>query len=158
MSAILLGVAVAILDASMVNVALPRIAFQLNVAAADSIFIVNAYQISMVTSLLVFSALGDAIGYKIIYILGAILFATSSLACSIATSFDHLTLVRAIQGLGGNAMAGVNIVIIRSIYPAHQLGSAIGISTLVVALSFCAGPLVSSLILSCGSWLLMFFL
>lgn len=158
MSAILLGVAVAILDVSMVNVALPRIAFQLNVAAADSIFIVNAYQISMVASLLVFSALGDAIGYKVIYMLGSILFSVSSFACSITTSFDHLVLVRALQGLGGSAMTAVNIAIIRSIYPAHQFGRAIGFSALVVALSFCAGPLISSIILSYGSWPLIFFL
>ncbi|MFN6509576.1 MFS transporter [Xanthomonas cerealis pv. cerealis] len=158
MSAILLGVAVAILDASMVNTALPRIAAQLGIPSADSIFVVSAYQVSMVASLLLFSALGDIFGYKVIYIIGTIAFSISALACSAVFSFDYLVLIRAIQGLGGGAMAGVNIAIMRGMYPAHLFGRAVGTSALVVALSFCAGPLISSLILSYGSWSLIFVL
>lgn len=158
MTAILFGVAMAILDASMINVALPQISDRLNISDADSIFIVSAYQISMVASLLVFSALGDVVGYKIVYVLGAITFSVSSLACSVTSSFDLLVLARAVQGLGGSAMAGVNIAIIRQLYPASLFGRAVGTSALVVALSFCSGPLISSLILSYGNWSSIFFL
>ncbi|MGQ5312167.1 MULTISPECIES: MFS transporter [Xanthomonas] len=158
MMAILLGVAMAILDASMIAVALPRIAHQLEISASNSIFIVSAYQIAMVASLLIFSALGDIIGHKSIYILGVVAFSLSSLGCAITSSFELLVLLRCAQGLGGSALAGVNIAIIRNIYPPHLFGRGIGTSALVVALSFCAGPLLASLILTFTSWKVIFFL
>ncbi|QHF44048.1 hypothetical protein PspS35_09635 [Pseudomonas sp. S35] len=158
MMAILLGVAMAILDTSMIGIALPRIAHQLEISASNSIFIVSAYQIAMVASLLIFSAIGDIIGHKSVYIFGVVTFSLSSLGCAISPSFESLVLLRCAQGLGGSALAGVNIAIIRNIYPPHLFGRGIGISALVVALSFCAGPLFASLLLTFASWKVIFVL
>lgn len=158
MTTILLGIAMAILDTSMINVALPHIALQIESPASDSIFILNIYQASMVASLLPFSALGDRIGYRVVYIFGTIVFSLASLACAMAASFDSLIFARFFQGIGGSALAGVNIAIIRSIYPPNLFGRGVGIIALIVSASFCMGPLIASLLLSFGSWKSIFIL
>lgn len=66
--AVAFGVSVSVLDGSIANVALPTIASQLGVSAADSIWVVNGYQLAIMVTLLSFSALGDIIGYRNIYI------------------------------------------------------------------------------------------
>ena len=66
--AVTFGVSLSVLDGAIANVALPTIGSLLNISPANSIWIVNAYQLAIVVSLLSFSALGDVIGYRKIYI------------------------------------------------------------------------------------------
>lgn len=76
--AVTFGVSLSVLDGAIANVALPTIGSLLNISPANSIWIVNAYQLAIVVSLLSFSALGDVIGYRKIYIGGLLLFTIAS--------------------------------------------------------------------------------
>ena len=87
---IVIGITMAVLDGAIANVALPTIASDLNASPAASIWIVNAYQIAIVISLLSLSFLGDMIGYHRIYKAGLIVFTLTSLLCALSHSLVML--------------------------------------------------------------------
>lgn len=146
------GVGLSVIDGAIANVALPTISEELGITAADSIWIVNAYQLAIMVSLLSFSALGERIGYRKIYIGGLMLFTVSSVGCALAGSFMTLVLARVLQGFGAAAVTSVNTTLIRTIYPRCQLGRGMGINATVVAVSSVAGPTLAAGILSVAHW------
>jgi len=151
-AAVAFGVGLSVLDSTIANVALPTIGRQLAVSSADSIWIVNAYQLATVVALLPLSALGDRIGYRRIYVAGLLLFTLASAGCALAGSFAALVLARMLQGFGAAAVTSVNTTLIRIIYPRAQLGRGMGINATVVAVSSVAGPTVAAAILSTTGW------
>ncbi|WP_421355334.1 MFS transporter [Pseudocitrobacter faecalis] len=153
---IVLGITMAVLDGAIANVALPTIASDLHASPAASIWIVNAYQIAIVISLLSLAFLGDMIGYHRIYKIGLIVFTLASGLCAMSNSLEMLTLARVAQGLGGAALMSVNTALIRLIYPQRQLGRGMGINSFVVAVSSAAGPTIAAAILSVASWQWLF--
>ncbi len=150
--AILLGVALASLDTAIANTALPVIAADLQARPAAAIWVINAYQLTVVACLLPFAALGDLIGPRRIYLGGLAFFTLSSLACALAGSLPALTAARAFQGIGAGALMSVNIALIRMVYPGSRLGRGVGLNALVVGVSFAVGPSVASLLLGIASW------
>ena len=154
--AIAFGITMAVLDGAIANVALPTIASDLNASPAESIWIVNAYQISIIVSLLSFSFIGDLIGYRRVYQVGLGLFCFTSLFCALSISLDMLTVARVMQGFGGAALMSVNTALIRLIYPSRYLGRGMGINSFIVAVSAAAGPSVAAAILSFASWQWLF--
>lgn len=154
--AIALGITMAVLDGAIANVALPTIARDLNASPAESIWIVNSYQIAIVISLLSLSFLGDLFGYRRVYQCGLVLFCLTSLFCALSTSLPMLTLARILQGFGGAALMSVNTALIRLIYPQRFLGRGMGINSFIVAVSSAAGPTIAAAILSVASWKWLF--
>ncbi|MGE6056874.1 MFS transporter [Klebsiella variicola subsp. variicola] len=112
----------------------------------------NAYQFAVIATLLPFSALGRTLGNPRIFMAGVVLFALSSLGCSLSTSLNMLTLFRIIQGLGAAAILSVNAALIKAIYPPRLLGRGLGINVMVVSVSAAAGPSVAFSILSLANW------
>lgn len=152
MAAVMLAVMTATLDTAIVNTALPRIALDLHTDAETSIWVVNAYQLAVLATLLPLAALGEIIGHRLVYLAGLILFTASSILCGLAWSLPVLALARLVQGLGASAVVAVNLALIRHIYPSRLLGRGVGMNALFVGMSFTAGPSVASLILSVASW------
>ena len=148
--AVAFGVSLSVIDGAIANVALPTMARMLGISSANSIWIVNAYQLAIVVSLLSFSALGDVIGYRKIYIGGLGIFIVASLGCTLSDSLA--TLVTARQGFGAAAITSVNTTLIRLIYPRRHLGRGMGVNATVVAVSSVAGPTLASGILSIATW------
>ena len=153
---IALGITVAVLDGTIVNVALPTIAHDLSASPAESIWVVNSYQIAIIVSLLSMSFLGDLFGYRRVYQCGLVLFCLTSLFCALSTSLPMLTVARVLQGFGGAALMSVNTALIRLIYPQRFLGRGMGINSFIVAVSSAAGPSVAAAILSVASWQWLF--
>ena len=154
--AIALGITMAVLDGVIANVALPTIARELNASPAESIWIVNSYQIAIIISLLSMSFLGDIFGYRRVYQCGLILFCMTSLFCALSNSLPMLTFARVLQGFGGAALMSVNTALIRLIYPQRHLGRGMGINSFIVAVSSAAGPTIAAAILSVASWKWLF--
>lgn len=152
MLALGIGVAMASLDTAIANTALPAMASQLATTPAQSVWIVNVYQLAMVATLLPFAALGEIVGYRRISIFGLGLFTLASLACACAWSLPALVVARLFQGVGASAIMGVNTAMLRVVYPSRLLGRGYGTNSLIVAVSFAVGPTVASLILSAWSW------
>jgi len=152
MAAVMLAVALASLDTAIANTALPSIAADLHAAPAASVWIINAYQLAMVATLLPLAALGDIIGHRRIFFGGLAIFTLASLACAVAPTLGALAGARVLQGLGASAIMSVNTALIRFLYPPHRLGRGLGMNALMVGVAFAVGPTVASLILSLGNW------
>jgi len=150
--AVLMGVVLATLDTAIANTALPTIAADLHSPAAAAIWIINAYQLAVVATMLPFAALGDVIGPRRVFLGGIALFTVASLVCTLAGNVPLLAAARALQGIGAGAMMSVNIALIRLIYPAERLGRGVGMNALVVGVAFAVGPTVASLLLAVADW------
>ncbi len=150
--AVILTLTLAVMDASVANVALPTIAGDFHASPSDSIAIVSAYQMTIVILLLPLAALGDIYGYRHVYSAGVAVFTLASLCCAAAWTLDLLTAARVLQGLGAAGIMSVNTALIRYIFPASKLGQAIGINTMVVAVSSTVGPSFASIMLGLASW------
>jgi len=149
---IALGVTLAVLDGAIANVALPTIARHLHASAASSIWIVNAYQLTVTISLLPLASLGDRIGYRRIYLGGLALFTIASLGCALSSSLPMLALARMVQGFGAAGVMSVNTALLRHIYPREHLGRGVAINAMVVAVASAVGPTIASGVLSVASW------
>ncbi len=152
MAAIILGITLAVLDGTIVNLALPGIARDLHASASHAVWVINAYQVAVLAMLLPCAMLGDLIGYKRVYLYGTALFTVASLGCVVADSLPTLALARAVQGVGAAALMGVNSALVRLIYPRSLLGRGIAINSMVVATASVAGPSIAAAILSVASW------
>jgi len=153
---VLAALVLVVLDAAIVNVALPVIASSLHASAAESVRIMTAYQLALVVGLLPSAALGESIGPRRAYAAGVALFTAASVACSIAPSLFFLVAARFLQGLGGASIMSLGITFFRHILPQEELGAAIGWNTLAVAFASAAGPSVGAVVLSMASWRWLF--
>src|SRR5690606_14935303 len=82
---ILISMSLAVLDATIANVALPTIATDLNAPASQAVWVANAYNLSVVTMLLPMSAVAERLGFKRVYLFGVLLFMVSSLGCVLSS-------------------------------------------------------------------------
>lgn len=149
---VLLALTLVVLDAAVANVALPAIAQSLQVTPAQSVWVVTAYQMALVMTLLPCAALGESIGYRRVYTAGVVLFVCASVLCALAPTLLFLVAARFVQGLGGAAIMSLGVALLRLVVPSQQLGAAIAWNTLVVALASAAGPTIGALLLSVASW------
>jgi DHA2 family multidrug resistance protein-like MFS transporter len=153
---ITIGLSMSVLNNSITNLALPYIAHDLDITAANSIWIVNASQIAMMVCLLPVAALADIVGYRHVYRFGLALFCLASLGCTFAPSFGWLITARTFQGLGGAGIMAIQPALVRSIYPRNMLGRGLGFNTTVVASSMAAGPSIGAALLTIASWPYLF--
>lgn len=102
-----LGSSMAMLDSTVVNVALPRIGEDLGADLAVLQWTVNAYLVTLAGLILVGGALGDRFGRRRIFVLGVMWFAVGSLLCGIAPNAGVLVAARALQGVGGALLTPV---------------------------------------------------
>jgi len=156
MIAIAIAVTMAVLDSSVANTALPSIARHLAISPAESVWIINAYQLSIVVLLLPVAALGERIGFRRVYLIGLALFTLGSLACALSGSLEALVLSRIAQGFGAAGIMGVNGALVRYTFPHASLGRGVGLNALVVSIAGAIGPTVASGILAVGPWQWLF--
>ncbi|HEY4880897.1 MAG TPA: MFS transporter [Steroidobacteraceae bacterium] len=150
--AISFGTALAVIDGSVVTVALPTLARDLGVHASTAVLVVTVYQLVLVMTLLPFSALGSRIGLRRLYQYGQLAFLVATVLCFFARSLAFLLLVRSIQALGAGAALSVSSALIRSTYPARQLGRGLAIGNIVVSTSIAIAPTLGGVVLSVASW------
>jgi DHA2 family multidrug resistance protein-like MFS transporter len=153
---IIVGLAASVLSSAITNIALPVIARDLGVTAARSIWIVNAFQIAMVVSLLPLAALGDVLGYARVYRAGLIVFGVASLGCALSESLPVIVGWRVLQGFGASGILSVNPALVRFTFPRNRLGHGMALTALVVATSSATGPTIAAAILAVGPWQWLF--
>jgi DHA2 family multidrug resistance protein-like MFS transporter len=151
-ASVALAIAMTVLDSAIANVALPVIARDFGARPSESIWIVNAYQLAIVISLLPLASLGEIIGFRRIYMAGLGLFTLASLACALSATLGGLTAARALQGFGAAGVMSVNGGLVRFIWPQRALGRGIGINALVISVASAIGPTLASGILALGPW------
>ena len=155
-AAVLLAMALVVLDAGMVAVALPTIGQALGEPPARSLLAVTAYQLALLVGLLPAAQVADQVGYRRLFAGGILVFAGSAVLCAIAPTLPLLVAARFLQGLGGAAIMALGIALLRSALGADRLAAAIGWNALVVASCSALGPAIGALLLSIASWRWLF--
>ena len=150
--AISFGTALLVLDGAIANVALPTIARDLGVSNAVVTNVVTVYQLVLVMVLLPFASLGDRIGHRRFYQYGQALFLVASAMCLLATTLPVLLGLRALQALGAGMALSVSAAMLRQIYPSRQLGSGMGINSVIVASSAALAPTLGGFIVGSAPW------
>src|SRR4051812_11945776 len=128
------GFLMIILDATVVNVALPSIQSDLGFSQSSLAWVVNAYLIAFGGLLLLAGRLGDLLGRRRIFLIGLTVFTTASLVCGMAQSQAVLVGARFIQGIGGAMTSAVILGMIVTMFPKPaEQAKAIGIYSFVAA-------------------------
>ena len=155
-AAVLAAMALVVLDAGMVNVALPTIAAALGETPSRSIVVVTAYQLALLIGLLPCAHIAERFGYRRLFAIGVAIFSCSSLLCALAPTLPLLVAARFVQGLGGAAIMSLGIALLRFALGPDRLGAAIAWNALTVAICSAAGPAAAALLLSLGGWQWLF--
>jgi EmrB/QacA subfamily drug resistance transporter len=150
--ACILGSGIALLDGTVVNVALPTIQRALGGGLAAQQWIANAYLLTLGSLILIGGSLGDVYGERRIFELGVVGFGVCSLACALAPSIEALVAARATQGIAGALLTPSALAVIVNTFDEHERGPAIGTWTAWGAIAGVLGPLVGGELLALGSW------
>jgi EmrB/QacA subfamily drug resistance transporter len=154
-----LGQLMIVLDATIVNVALPSIQSDLHFSQADLTWIINAYLIAFGSFLLLAGRLGDLIGRKKVFISGLVLFTAASALCGVADSQGLLIGARFVQGIGGAVASSVIIAIIVTEFPAPaERAKALGVFAFVASGGGSIGLLAGGVLTHAINWHWIFFI
>src|ERR1700716_2927942 len=146
-------------DATIVNVALPSIQRDLHFTQADLTWVVNAYLITFGSFLLLAGRAGDLIGRKKVFLAGVALFAAASVLCGLAQDPVILVAARFLQGLGGALSAGVIIAVIVTEFPRpDERAQAMSVFTFVIAGGGSLGLLAGGMLTQMINWHWIFFI
>lgn len=141
-----------VLDVTVVNVALPVLAGQFNISSSLSVWVITIYQLVITMLLLPVSSFGDLHSYKRTFLTGVVLFTLSSGLCAASQNFTTLVIARGIQGVGAACVMGVNIALVRLIYPREILGRGMALNAMCIAIATAAGPTIAGALLSITTW------
>ncbi|SPF48493.1 Drug resistance transporter, EmrB/QacA subfamily (fragment) [Syntrophobacter sp. SbD1] len=154
-----IGVFMATLDASIVNISLPKISLYFRVPLGGMVeWVIIAYLIVISSILLTLGRLSDMIGRKVIWVFGLAVFTASSVLCGVAPSLLFLVVSRAIQGIGGAMIMSVGPAMITHAFRAGERGRALGFLGTVVAVGTSAGPTLGGIITQAFSWRWIFYI
>jgi EmrB/QacA subfamily drug resistance transporter len=150
--ATILGSSIALLDGSVVGVALPSIQRSLGGGLAGQQWVSNAYLLTLGSFILLGGSLGDIFGERRVFALGVAGFGVASLLCAIAPSIGLLVGFRALQGVAGAMLTPGSLALIVATFPEKERGPAIGTWTAWGTIASALGPLVGGELLNVGSW------
>ena len=153
-----IGIFMATLDSSIVNISLPSIAHYFNVPLNGQVeWVIIAYLVVIAGVLLTIGRLADMIGRKMLWCVGLVVFTLGSAICGATPTLGILIAARAFQGLGGALVMSVSPAILTSAFPAQERGRALGLNAVFVALGTSVGPTLGGLITQNFSWRWIFY-
>lgn len=141
-----LGSGLALLDATVVNVALGRIGDDLDADFAGLQWTINAYTLTLAALILLGGSLGDRFGRRRVFLIGVVWFAVASLLCGLAPSVGTLVAARGLQGIGGALLTPGSLAIIAASFHPDDRGAAVGAWSGLGGIAAAVGPLL-------GGWL-----
>jgi EmrB/QacA subfamily drug resistance transporter len=157
---LLAGMFIALLDTTIVNVALPSIRTSLDASEATLSWIISGYALAFGLALIPAGRLGDRIGHKWVFFTGLALFTIASAACGLAMDDTQLIVARVLQGLAGGVFVPAVTAFIQLLFPAQSRGRAFAIMGAVIGVSSALGPIVGGLIIEAfgeeNGWRLVF--
>ena len=154
--ATVLGSGVAFLDSTVVNVALPAIAKDLEMTVAGLQWTLDAYLVTLTSLLLLGGSLGDIFGRRRVFVLGLAGFALASIACGLAPNAAALIAARAAQGVAAAFLVPGSLAIISSVFHPDDRGRAIGAWSGLAGVASALGPFVGGWLIDAVSWRLIF--
>jgi EmrB/QacA subfamily drug resistance transporter len=152
-----MGVFLATIDSSIVNVALPTLVRDLRTDFPTVQWVVLAYLLTLTTLMLSVGRLADMHGKKPLYTLGFVIFTVGSVLCGLAPSVYGLIVFRVLQALGATMILSLGNAIITEAFPSEERGRALGINGTMVSLGIIVGPTLGGLLIGALSWRWIFF-
>jgi EmrB/QacA subfamily drug resistance transporter len=152
------GTFMLLLDITIVNVALPKIAVDLKASFSDIQWVVDAYALTLAALLLTTGALADLLGRRRVFALGLLLFAFTSLLCGLAPSALFLIIARAGQGIGGAIMFSTSLALLAQEFHGRERGVAFGVWGATIGAATAIGPLLGGALTEGLGWPSIFFI
>src|SRR5438477_208966 len=147
------GMLMIVLDATIVNVALPSIRNDLGFAQSSLAWVVNAYLIAFAGVLLLAGRLGDLLGRRQVFLAGIALFTAASVLCGLSVAPEMLVVARFLQGVGGALTSAVILSIVVTMFGERQERAlAIGIYSFVAAAGASIGLLAGGFLTQALNW------
>ncbi|MFE3289492.1 MFS transporter [Rhodococcus sp. NPDC059234] len=156
--ATVLGSALAMLDATVVNIALPRIGEDLGASVAGLQWVLSGYTLTLASLILLAGALGDRLGRRKVFVWGTVWFAVASALCGLAPSIELLVAARVLQGVGAALLTPGSLALLSATIDPDDRGEAIGLWSGLGGVASAAGPLLGGWIVEVASWRAVFWL
>ncbi|AEN10944.1 MULTISPECIES: MFS transporter [unclassified Streptomyces] len=156
--ATVLGSSMAMLDSTVVNVALPRIGRDLGTDLAALQWTVNAYMLTLAGLILLGGALGDRFGRRRVFVVGIVWFAVASLLCGLAPNAGVLVASRALQGIGGALLTPGSLALIQASFHPDDRARAVGLWSGLGGVGSAIGPFVGGWLVDGPGWRWVFLL
>ncbi|MGQ4328953.1 MFS transporter [Streptomyces hayashii] len=153
-----LGSSMALLDSTVVNVALPRIGRDLDADLAVLQWTVNAYLLTLAGLILLGGSLGDHYGRRKVFVVGVVWFAVASLLCGLAPNAAVLVAARALQGVGGALLTPGSLALIQASFHAEDRGRAVGLWSGFGGIGAAVGPFLGGWLVDSPGWRWVFWL
>lgn len=157
MAAVAMGIFLATIDSSIVNIALPTLVKELGTDFATVQWVVLAYLLTLATLMLGVGRLADMIGKKPIYTLGFVVFTLGSVLCGLSPTIYWLIGCRVLQAIGAAMVFALGAGILTEAFPPVERGKALGLYGTVVSIGIVVGPTLGGLIIDALSWHWIFF-
>ena len=149
---VMIGTFMAVLDATIVSVALPKMMAAFGSSVDKIEWVLTSYLLIFAVMLPSSGWVADHFGYKRTYILGMILFTIGSFLCSLAWNENALIFFRVIQGAGAGFIMPVGMAIVTRVFPIEQRGTALGFWGIAASASVSLGPLIGGYLVDAFSW------
>ena len=157
MSAVAMGIFLATIDSSIVNVALPTLVRSFDSEFAVVQWVVLAYLLTVATLMLSIGRWADIVGKKPLYTVGVAIFTVGSALCGLAPTVYWLIGFRVLQAMGAAMTAALGMAIITEAFPASERGKALGIAGSIVSVGIVLGPTLGGILIDALSWHWIFF-
>ena len=155
---LMLGSFMALLDLTIVNIAIPSIVDGLRASLDQILWVLNAYSLVFAVLLITAGRLGDIFGPRNLFALGLVVFTVGSASSGLSQDPTWLILSRALQGLGAALMSPQGLPFITSLFPAERRGGAFAMMGMVSGLAVLAGPTLGGFIVTHWGWRWIFYL
>jgi EmrB/QacA subfamily drug resistance transporter len=152
-----LGMFMALLDVTIVNIAMPAIISDLETTVSKASWVLNSYNLVLAVFFLSMGRFADRYGQKRVFMFGLVTFTVFSLLCGLAPNIEWLIAFRAGQGLGGAALLTISLALVLGAFPRRQQGSAIGIWGALGTAAAAVGPVLGGVLVTYGEWPWIFF-
>jgi len=152
-----MGVFLATIDGTIVNIGLNTLVKDLNQPLAVVEWVVLAYMLTLCTFMLSIGRLGDMIGKKKLYLAGLVIFTVGSGLCGISPNIYWLIGFRVLQAVGGSMLMALGTALVTEAFPSNERGKALGIFGTLVSVGIITGPTIGGLILESLAWHWLFF-
>ena len=156
LTAATLGSGMALLDGTVVNVALKTIGEDLDASLGELQWIVNGYLLALASLILIGGSLGDRFGRRRVFVVGTTWFAAASVLCGIAPSPEVLIAARVLQGVGGALLTPGSLAMIQGAFVREDRATAIGTWTGFTSIAAALGPFLGGLLVGYVSWRAIF--
>jgi EmrB/QacA subfamily drug resistance transporter len=151
-AATVLGSALAMLDATVVNIALPAIGRDLGAGVTGLQWTLSGYTLTLASLILLGGSLGDRLGRRRVFVWGTVWFAAASVLCGLAPSIEVLIAARLLQGVGAALLTPGSLALISASIKAEDRGAAIGLWSGLGGVASAIGPLLGGWLVDAAGW------